>query len=77
MIAAALAPSLECRHEALGRRPSFRLERRLEALSGESRHERTRCWQDTARLTKEFRTWFKQYQDLVQRSRILKPQPKD
>ena len=55
----------------------FSLERRLNALSGESRHERTRCWQDTARLTQEFRTWFKPYRDLVQRSPILKPQSKD
>lgn len=49
----------------------FGIEKLLEALHREKRRELTECWQDIAKLRSEFRTWFKQYSDLVQRARLL------
>ncbi|MBI4127694.1 MAG: hypothetical protein HY459_01345 [Parcubacteria group bacterium] len=48
-----------------------RLEIQLDKLNEESREERVRAWQDVENLSKEWRTWFKQYCDLVQRLKIV------
>lgn len=47
------------------------LEAQLDVLLREERQERVKCWEDIAKLKKEFRQWHKQYADLVQRSRII------
>lgn len=47
------------------------LERQLDALKQAKRQERVQCWQDISVLKKEFRTWLKQYRDLVQRARLI------
>ncbi len=51
------------------------LETQLDTLLHEKRQEQILCWQDIARLKTEFRTWFKQYRDLVERVRIIAPSP--
>lgn len=48
-----------------------KLEIQLDKLNEESRGERVRAWQDVENLSREWRTWFKQYCDLVQRLRIV------
>jgi len=48
-----------------------RLEKQLDGLLQEQRQEQQKQWQDTAALNKEFRAWFKQYSDLMQRVRII------
>ncbi len=48
-----------------------KLERQLDNLNQEKRGEEVRCWQDIAVLKKEFRTWFKQYCDVLQRVKIV------
>ena len=48
-----------------------KLEIQLDKLNDESREERVRAWQDVESLSKEWRTWFKQYCDLVQRLTIV------
>ena len=50
-----------------------RLEKQLDSLKQEKRQEQVQCWQDIAQLKKEFRTWFKQHCDLVQRVKIILP----
>lgn len=47
------------------------LEKQLDALKQEDRRERVLCWQDVAALRREFRTWFKQHADLVQRVKLV------
>jgi hypothetical protein len=49
------------------------LEKELDALNKEKRQEEVQCWQDIAQLTREFRDWFKQYCDLMQRIKIVIP----
>jgi hypothetical protein len=48
-----------------------KLETQLDTLNQETRQEQLQCWRDTAQLTKEFRDWFKQYRDLLQRVNII------
>ena len=48
-----------------------KLEIQLDKLNEEARQERVHAWQDVGNLSKEWRTWFKQYCDLVQRLRIV------
>lgn len=50
-----------------------RLEKQLGTLKQEKRQEQIHSWQDIALLKKEFRNWFKQYRDLVQRVKIILP----
>jgi hypothetical protein len=52
------------------------LERQLDALDQEKRQEQIQCWRDIAQLTREFRDWFKQYCDLMQRIKIIIPERK-
>jgi len=47
------------------------IEKQLDALKQEKRSEQVQCWQDIAQLEKEFRIWFKQYCDLVQRVKLV------
>lgn len=47
------------------------LEKQLDTLNQEQRREQVQRWQDIALLKKEFREWFKQYCDLVQRVKIV------
>lgn len=47
------------------------LERQLDALKQEVRKEQVQCSQDVSILNKEFRTWLKQYCDLMQRVRLV------
>ena len=47
------------------------IEKLLHTLHTEKRRELTQCWQDIARLRSEFRTWLKQYSDLIQRARLV------
>jgi len=49
------------------------LERQLDSLKQEKRQEQVKCWGDVEVLKKEFRNWFKQYSDLMQRVRIVMP----
>ncbi|MDA2925106.1 hypothetical protein MYX65_10750 [Acidobacteria bacterium AH-259-L09] len=58
-------PSIEVRRSAL--------EKQLDTLKQEVRKEQTQCWQDLSNLKKEFRNWFKQYCDLVQRVKLITP----
>ena len=44
-------------------------EKQLDSLKQEVRKEQVQCWSDVSKLKKEFRTWLKQYSDLVQRVR--------
>lgn len=48
-----------------------RLEAQLDSLNRETHEGRVQLWQDVEELRREWRTWFKQYLDLVQRSRIV------
>lgn len=48
-----------------------KLEIQLDALNQESRREQVESWRDVAQLKEEFRKWFKQYRDLLQRVRII------
>lgn len=50
-----------------------KLEKELNTLNQEKRQEDIQCWQDIALLKKEFRDWFKQYSDLLQRVKIIVP----
>lgn len=52
-----------------GRRSS--LEKQLDALHQEKRLEQVKSWQDIESLKKEWRNWFKQYCDVVQRAKII------
>jgi len=52
----------------------LRLEQQLDALKQETRQEQVQCWQDIALLRKEWRQWFKQYSDVMQRARIILPE---
>lgn len=45
--------------------------KQLDKLKQEVRQEQVQCWQDISQLNKEFRNWFKQYCDLVQRVRLI------
>jgi hypothetical protein len=47
------------------------LETQLDMLKQEKRKEQIQCWQDKEALKKEWRQWFKQYCDLVQRAKII------
>lgn len=47
------------------------LEKQLDGLKQEARTEAATCWTDVAALKKEWRTWFKQYQDLMQRVSLI------
>jgi hypothetical protein len=49
------------------------LENQLDTLNQEKRQEQVQCWRDIAQLTREFRDWFKQYRDLMQRIKIIIP----
>ena len=49
------------------------LEKQLDVLNQEKRQEQVQCWRDIAQLTREFRDWFKQYCDLMQRIKIIIP----
>lgn len=49
------------------------LEKQLDALNVERRQEQVLCRQDVARLRQEFRNWFKQHADLVQRVQLVLP----
>lgn len=53
-----------------------KLEKQLDTLRQEKRQEPTQCWRDVAPLRREFREWFKQYSDLVQRIRLVLPATK-
>ncbi|MDA2934255.1 hypothetical protein MYX82_07915 [Acidobacteria bacterium AH-259-D05] len=55
--------SVDSRRSALGKQ--------LDALKQEVRKEQIQCWQDVSNLKKEFRNWFKQYRDLMQRVRLV------
>lgn len=48
-----------------------KLEMQLDKLNQETRQERVQAWQNVEDLRKEWRIWFKQYCDLVQRLRIV------
>lgn len=48
-----------------------RLEQQLDRLKQEKRQEQVKCWQDIAFLKKESRQWFKEYCDLMQRTKII------
>ena len=50
------------------------LERQLDFLKKARRQEQVTCWQDVSNLKREFRTWFKQYRDLVQRVKLISPE---
>lgn len=54
-----------------GRRSS--LEKQLDALNQTKRDEQVKSWQDVESLKKEWRIWFKQYCDVVQRIKIILP----
>lgn len=61
---------------ALGRSRSIEqrrssLEKQLDALDQEKRLELVKSWQDIEGLKKEFRQWFKQYRDVMQRAKII------
>lgn len=43
------------------------IERLLGDLNQKSRDEQVECWRNIAELKREFRNWFKQYKDLLQR----------
>jgi len=47
------------------------LEKQLDALNQEKRLEQVKSWQDIVSLKKEWRNWFKQYCDVMQRSKII------
>ena len=47
------------------------LEKQLDGLKQEVRTEKVTCWQDTARLNRDFRTWLKQYTDMAQKVGLL------
>ena len=47
------------------------LEQELDGLNKEHRSEQAACFQDIAKLTAEWRTWFKQYRDAVLRMRLV------
>ena len=47
------------------------LEKELNTLLHEKRQEQIQSWQDISRLKTEFRTWFKQYRDLVERVKLI------
>jgi len=51
----------------------FGLEKQLDSLKQEKRQEQVKCWQDIAGLKIEFRNWFEQNCDLVQRVKIILP----
>ena len=55
--------SIDSRRSSLGKQ--------LDVLKQEVRQEQIQCWQDISRLNKEFRNWFKQYRDLMQRVRLV------
>ena len=59
--------------ETAGNPQHLHLETKLDALEQEKRQERTMAWRDTENLKKEFRTWFKQYQDIKQRAKLISP----
>ena len=50
------------------------LEKQLDELNKQKRQEQVECWRDIAELKTEFRTFFKQYCDLIQRVRLVLPQ---
>lgn len=50
------------------------LEKELGRLSQEKRHETITCWQDVARLAEEARDRFREYRELLQKTRILLPE---
>ena len=50
------------------------LERELAVLNVERRKQQVEAWRDVAILQREFRTWLKQYSDLMQRVRLVVPQ---
>ena len=47
------------------------LEAQLDTLNLERRQEMVKSFQDTAKLKKEFRMWWKQYSDLMQRTHLV------
>jgi len=55
--------SIDSRRSTLGKQ--------LDVLRQEVRKEQTQCWLDVSNLKKEFRNWFKQYKDLIQRVRLV------
>ena len=60
--------SIDFRRSSLGKQ--------LDVLKQEVWKEQTLCWQDVSNLKKEFRNWFKQYRDLVQRARLITGRPR-
>lgn len=50
-----------------------RLEERHHNLQQERRQEVVERWRDVARLGREFRSWLKQHQDLIQKQKLLTP----
>ncbi|MDA2933461.1 hypothetical protein MYX82_03870 [Acidobacteria bacterium AH-259-D05] len=56
-------PSIDSRRNALGKQ--------LDVLKQEVWKEQTQWWLDVSNLKKEFRNWFKQYKDLMQRVRLV------
>lgn len=50
------------------------LEKQLDELNKQKRQEQVECWRDIAELKREFRTWLKQYCDLMQRVTLVLPQ---
>ena len=69
---------LQLKFWELGSNPSIEarragLERQLDFLKKARRQEQVTCWQDVSNLKREFRTWFKQYSELVQRVKLFSP----
>ncbi len=49
------------------------LEKELDGLNKEQRAERAACFADIAKLSAEWRSWFKQYRDALLRTRLIAP----
>ena len=49
------------------------LEKELDGLNKEQRAERATCFADIAKLSAEWRSWFKQYRDALLRTRLIAP----
>jgi hypothetical protein len=59
------SPFIEARRTAL--------EHEMDAITREKRNEMIQCWHDVNDLTKEFRLWMKQHNELRQRADLIMP----